>query len=136
MMVWEGSLLFYGCRKTEKPTHKEVPAYADFEVQVGEECFILRLIEPTQIREARALLKENSSSKFPTGKLQRGDGGFNRCGVYRWSWHMDPASVSFAEVATEVCDGLPSFVEERVDYWVDTLQNYCPWSARLLRELP
>lgn len=36
------------------------------------------------------------------------------------------------EAAIEVCDGTPSFVEDEVDYFVDTVGRYCPWSARLI----
>ena len=37
-----------------------------------------------------------------------------------------------AEVAIELYDGTPSFVEEEVDYFVETVERYCPWSARLV----
>jgi hypothetical protein len=37
-----------------------------------------------------------------------------------------------AEVAIEVCDGLPSYVEENVDEFVDRVGRYCPWAAQLV----
>lgn len=48
----------------------------------------------------------------------------------QWSWHMKPDSIKMAEAAMEACDGLPSFVENNLDYWT-TLGTYCPWSAQI-----
>ena len=42
-----------------------------------------------------------------------------------------PEQIEMAELTIEVCDGNPTFVEENVDYFVDTVGNYCPWSAEL-----
>jgi len=49
-----------------------------------------------------------------------------------YSWHIDPASVEFADMATEVCDGRPSDVEKRVI----TSDRYCPWSAKVVAIAP
>ena len=45
-----------------------------------------------------------------------------------WSWHIDPATLEFADVTTEVCDGLPSYVEDGTL----TSDTYCPWSADVI----
>jgi hypothetical protein len=37
-----------------------------------------------------------------------------------------------AEATIEVCDGLPSFVEEDLAEWLASVGQYCPWSARLV----
>jgi hypothetical protein len=37
--------------------------------------------------------------------------------------------VSFADATIEVCDGLPSFVEADKDHWLNTVGEFCPWSA-------
>lgn len=44
-----------------------------------------------------------------------------------WSWHL--VNVEFAEVAIEVCDGLPSHVEEEGTAF--GTGQYCPWSATI-----
>jgi hypothetical protein len=36
-----------------------------------------------------------------------------------------------AEMTIELCDGLPSYVENDLDYWVDTVGRFCPWQAEL-----
>ena len=47
----------------------------------------------------------------------------------QWTWHPDPADVTFAQAAIELCDGLPSHVEADKDYWIGTVGAFCPWSA-------
>jgi hypothetical protein len=42
-----------------------------------------------------------------------------------YSWHIDPASVEFAQSSTEVCDGRPSYVEDGSH----ASERFCPWSA-------
>jgi hypothetical protein len=54
----------------------------------------------------------------------RGDPGVNA----PWTWHIDPATFSFADATTEVCDGIPSFVEDETV----TSPDYCPWSAQVV----
>ena len=46
-----------------------------------------------------------------------------------WSWHIDPATLEFADMTIEVCDGLPSYVEDGTV----TSDQYCPWSAERRR---
>lgn len=58
------------------------------------------------------------------GRVVRDDPGVNE----PWSWHIDPESLEFAEITIEVCDGLPSHVEEGVI----TSPDYCPWSAEIV----
>jgi hypothetical protein len=41
---------------------------------------------------------------------------------------MDPDDFEFAEVTTEVCDGIPSDVESGLV----TSDRYCPWSAQVV----
>ncbi|MGH7503476.1 MAG: hypothetical protein ACREL7_17255 [Longimicrobiales bacterium] len=62
------------------------------------------------------------------GSLVEGDGGFNQ----PWSWHLDPATIEVADVAIEVCDGTPDMVEDDLNYWLDTVQTYCPWGAEVI----
>ncbi len=62
------------------------------------------------------------------GTLARGDGGFNM----PWSWHLLPKTVEVADFTIELCDGRPSMVEADLDYWVDTVKQFCPWGGRLV----
>lgn len=101
---------------------------ATFEVQ--SERFHVWTDRRETIRQLEALEAGDSRATIPNGELRRGPGP----GEYNapWSWHMDPDGVEMAEATAEVCDGTPSFVESEVDYFVDDVGRYCPWSAELV----
>lgn len=105
------------------PTADDPSVVVTFAVANGE-TFRVRLIDHADIDLARDLLAGRRDGLFPIGSIVRGLTDVNT----GYSWHLDPATVDFAEVATEVCDGLPSHVEEGV-LAGDT---YCPWTARVV----
>lgn len=110
--------------------------FADFEVE-GDgwgECFVVRLQDPARIAQARLLLSRPDTAYILVGKLARTDGGFNQCGSHVWNWHIPVDSVDFAEMSIELCDGRPSYIEQNLSYWIDTVGRFCPWSGRLRRE--
>jgi hypothetical protein len=59
----------------------------------------------------------------------RGDGGFNA----PRNWHLDPASIHFAEVTIEACQSTPQFLEDNLDYWID-FNQVCIWAMVDKRE--
>jgi sterol desaturase/sphingolipid hydroxylase (fatty acid hydroxylase superfamily) len=114
-----GGFLVAGCG-SERDSRPD----AEFLVAVDRETFVLRATDPETIRLATENFR-GRNAMFPIGPLRRGDGGFNA----PWSWHFDPDGVRMAEIAIEVCDGRPSYVEENLS---DFLAGYCPWSARVV----
>ena len=88
------------------------------------EQYKIRLTDPTDIEAARKLLDGNEPPRIPNGVVIRGSSDVN----VGYSWHIDPDTVEFADVATEVCDGLPSDVEKGLI----TSDRYCPWSAKVV----
>jgi hypothetical protein len=40
------------------------------------------------------------------------------------------------EFAIELCDGNAVLVSQDVDYWVDTVGQFCPWDSYVAREEP
>ena len=93
--------------------------------QVGDEQYRIALTDPADIAIARQLLAGEEAPRIPNGLIVRGgDGGVNS----GYSWHIDPASLEFADMTTEVCDGLPSYVEDGTV----TSDRYCPWSAEVV----
>lgn len=96
------------------------PTVVTFEV-AGEETYKIELVTPEQIEHVKALLAGSEEGQIPLGTVVRGDPGVNA----PWSWHIDPATLEFADATIELCDGLPSFVEEEIV----TSPDYCPWSA-------
>lgn len=99
------------------------PVIATFEV-AGSETYKVELATPALIEHAQKLLAGESVSAIPLGTVVRDDPGPNA----PWSWHIDPASLEFADMTIEVCDGLPSYVEDRTV----TSEQYCPWSAKIV----
>ena len=104
-------------------------AFTDFVVAVGDETFVVRAQTPEMIQAGLDLLN-GRGQRFPIGPLRTGDGGFNA----PWSWHIDPASLKFTEVAIEVCDGTPSYVETHVEEYARV--GYCPWGGRIVGVRP
>jgi hypothetical protein len=104
-------------RASERP-------YGEFLVAVGRETFVLRATDAETVRLAAESFR-GRANVFPIGPLRRGNGGFNG----PWSWHFDPERVRMAELAIEVCDGQPSYVETHLE---DFLGGYCPWGARVV----
>ena len=114
----------FGCESSTGPD-----LHRDFIVDVNGERFIMRAIDPTTIQQAVNILNREENL-FPIGPLRSGNGGFNT----PWSWHMDPAEVRLTEVSVEVCDAMPSFVEENLNNFLRPEVGYCPWSARIVGE--
>lgn len=98
-----------------------------FLVDVNGERFVIYVIDADTIRLALENM-EGKNDMFPMGELARGDGGFNK----PWSWHLKPETVRMVEVSIELCDGTPSFVENELDYWLETVKSYCPWRGRII----
>lgn len=95
------------------------------------ERFLLGVATAEQIALADAALASRREGVIH-GIVVRGDGGFNTS----YSWHLGPESVTFPDLAMEVCDGRPrSDVESDIDYWVETIGVYCPWGARVVRRV-
>lgn len=80
------------------------------------------------IDQVFAVQRGESRATIPSGRLVRGAVWYNQ----PWSWHIDSEDIGMAEVTIELCDGTPSQVEENLDYWVDTVRVFCPWSAKIV----
>lgn len=65
------------------------------------------------------------------GDIARGNKAYNA----QWSWYFIPDEWDLVEVSVEVCDGRPGMVEENINYWVDQVGYFCPWSSRVVREV-
>jgi hypothetical protein len=92
--------------------------------RVVDETYKIELATPELVQHARDLLAGEEVASIPNGTVVRDDPGVNA----PWSWHIDPATLEFAEVTIEVCDGLPSYVEDGTV----TSDQYCPWSAEIV----
>jgi hypothetical protein len=106
----------------------EVRACVDSVAAQQGEVFRILLQDAALIRQADTLLASGRASVV-AGSLRAGDGGFNA----PWSWHLDPASVTFPDVTVEVCDGCPRFVEANLSYWLQ-LGHFCPPAQVIARD--
>jgi len=98
-----------------------------FVVDVVGERFTMLVVNPEAIKNA--LDNMNSlNNMHPIGVIDFGNGGFNA----PWGWHYKPETVEMTDISTEVCDAEPHFVQENLDYWVNTVKYYCPWGAKIV----
>ena len=55
-----------------------------------------------------------------------------------YSYHLDSDSIEFFHVAIEVCDAMPSYVEEKLDDVGGAFlpgNGWCPWTSRVTAEI-
>jgi hypothetical protein len=102
-----------------------------FVVDVVGERFTMFVTDQQAIRDAVDNMN-GLNNMHPIGVLDFGDGGFNQ----PWGWHYKPETVAMTAFSTEVCDAEPHFVEENLDYWVNTVKYYCPWAAKIISASP
>jgi hypothetical protein len=95
---------------------------------VGEKYSIF-ITNTDTIEQVLSLQRGESQAVIPSGRLVRGSVPYNQ----HWSWHIDSEDIHMAEITIELCDGTPSQVEANLDYWVDTVQRFCPWDARIVK---
>ena len=73
---------------------------------------------------------------FPIGPIDRGDGGHNFHSAEQpdwiWNWHFVPEDWTLTDAADPLCDGNAVAVEQAIDYWVDTIGQFCPSGARVI----
>jgi hypothetical protein len=65
---------------------------------------------------------------IPNGPVRRGPGEAQHNEPY--TWHLDPEETVLTEFSDPVCDGPPTFIEERLDDFDG--QIYCPGNSRLV----
>jgi hypothetical protein len=129
LALWLSAMLV-GCGGTApsgQPAPTPVGVVVTVRVADAEE-YRIRLTDSDDIGVARKLLAGEAAPGIPNGRVVRGEPDVN----VGYSWHIDPASVEFADTAIEVCDGRPSDVEKGVI----TSDRYCPWSAKLVAITP
>jgi hypothetical protein len=99
------------------------------------ERFVFALSDPNRILEARSLIAGKNPNKHAVqGTIVTQRASYNP----QWSFHLDPASIGFFEIATEVCDANVTYVEDHLkEVGGSFLPNnhWCPWSSYLIAEV-
>lgn len=98
-----------------------VPSVATFEIEG--QTFKIELITEELVQHAKDLMAGKEVPSIPVGKIVRDDPSVNE----PWSWHIDPETLEFADFTTEVCDGLPEYVEDGTL----TSDTFCPWLTKV-----
>lgn len=114
----------------------DVIAPAHFVVVDHRERFIIQLTDPAKIDAARKMMRgEIPTPGWIYGRLAEGDGGYNRDfgSNRRWTWHLEPDSIDFAEITAEALQTLPSFIEDDKTYWLGTM-GACAMGGRIESE--
>jgi hypothetical protein len=131
--------VFLGCASSDSAHSiaKTDTSPHDFVVQVNQEFFVVRLVDPQLISKAWGRIAGSVPQGIVSGKLADTDGGFNRDpnSQKAWTWHLIPETVSFPQLSMEVCDGRPSDVEGNKQHWLNDVRMYCPWQAKIIREI-
>jgi len=91
------------------------------------ETFTVFVTNKDTIADIFALQCGMIQATIPSGRIVKGAVSYNE----PWSWHIDSEEVHMSEVTIELCDGTPSQVEANLDYWLETVQRFCPWSAQI-----
>jgi hypothetical protein len=110
-------------------------AYFAFTTRQGEQEFVIRLNEDKLIDQARRILsgKENSETHV-MGRIikKRADHNPN------YSFHLDPETIRFFQVAMEIGDATATYVEDHLDEACGAFLPGCmwtPWTSTLTREV-
>jgi hypothetical protein len=88
--------------------------------------FRTEMEQPADIAAVRDALAGDGYAGIPNGTLAYGDGGINA----PHDWHME--GTTLADFTIELCDGTATMVDEDVTYWVETVGQFCPWSATVV----
>lgn len=110
-------------------------AYFAFKTHGSQNDFIVKLTDDTKIQIARDILSgKQKETTHVMGRIKKNAAPYNP----HYSFHIDPDTVSFFQIAIEVCDATIPYVEEHLDeacgaflpgcYW-------CPWSSQLTKEV-
>jgi hypothetical protein len=98
--------------------------------EVGQERFQVFVRNTAAIDRLFLVRSGVANGSIPNGRIRRGAGAAAHNAPR--PWHLDPDDIEIADVAIEVCDGAPSYVDAHVDEYVSVIGRYCPWGARLV----
>ena len=111
-------------------------AYFAFKGSDPKDTFVIKLTNAERISEARAILTGKQTDRtHVTGIVVKEKASYNP----DWSYHLKPESISFFQLAMEVCDANMRYVEEHLNEVGGAFlpnNGWCPWASKLVREIP
>lgn len=133
-IVLLGLLLLLGSGCDEAATQKTVEDGYLFRTRSApSEDFIAITTDSSVIAvlDQQLLLPPEQRFKIINGPIAAGNGDHN----LDWSWHFLPSEWEMVDLTIELCDGRPSLIEADLDYWLDTVGQFCPWGAYVVESL-
>jgi hypothetical protein len=99
--------------------------------------FIVATTNASLISEIKTQLSlPVSQRKIVTGQLVSGSGGYNKNASYEFKWRFKEDDWELTEVSAEIFDGQPyTDVDTDIDYWLNTVKRFAPWSSYIKREI-
>jgi hypothetical protein len=117
------------------PLTSTEPAYFKVACPPTTDTFTIMLTDTTRMQEARDIVSGvQTRTTSVMGTIIKAPAPYNP----PWSYHMDPASISFFESAIEVCDAAPQSVEQHLSEVGGAFlpgSVWCPWSSRVVEEV-
>lgn len=109
-------------------------AYFAFE-DVTRSEFIFEVTDQARIDQARRIVSgEERDEVHVLGRIVKRQQPYNP----QWSFHLDPNTISFFQMAIEVCDSTTPYVEDNLDEACGAFLPgcfWCPWSSKVTREV-
>lgn len=124
-----------GTLESNPVVEESPPPSAVFEFRLhgrnASESFRVETASPEVIEQMKAqlMLPQAERNLFAIGGIMAGDGGVNA----PWGWHFSNARL--AEMSIELCDGIPSMVQDDLQYWLNTVKSFCPWTSYVHAQL-
>ncbi|WP_443078989.1 BP74-related protein [Streptosporangium sp. NBC_01495] len=110
-------------------------AYFEF-TDVTRSTGVLQLTDPAKIQHARDLISGATTERpHVLGRIIKRPADYNP----RWSFHYNPDTIDFFDVAIKVCDATLPYVEDHLDEAGGPFLPglvWCPWTSKLVREIP
>jgi hypothetical protein len=120
---------------TSEPNHSGDSAYFRVEMQKPKDAFVIKLMDPAKIAQARAIVSGTETRKLGVmGTIVASAAPYNA----PWQFHLDPGSIDFFESAIEVCDATTSYVQQHLDEVGGTVlpgSRWCPWGSHIVSEV-
>ncbi|KAI8874363.1 hypothetical protein GQ42DRAFT_169566 [Ramicandelaber brevisporus] len=107
----------------------------EFQLPPSTDSFVFELTDPTLINRARSILNGTTEdTQHVYGKIVKYKQKYNE----QWSFHLDPDTVKFFDMSTEVCDSSIEYLEMHLGEACGAFLpdcNWCPWSSTLIKEV-
>ncbi|WP_033338284.1 BP74-related protein [Catenuloplanes japonicus] len=97
--------------------------------------FVFKLTDKERIAQARDIISGKESQRVHVhGRILK------RTTIYnpRFSYHLDPDTINFFDMAIEVCDASVEYTEDHLDEAGGAFLpggHFCPWSSKVTREI-